>query len=257
MNRSQGEGRRQRILSVIRHGGISDVTGLAEALNVAPETIRRDLHLLEDHGLVRRTHGGAFPLEGAGYDPDLAVRALSGVGEKRRIAAAVMQVLGPAESIYLDEGYTPLLIAEELARSGRRQTVVTPSLACATALAGCGSTDVIQLGGRVRQTTLACADIRSLSMLQTFLFDVAILGSNGISPEHGLTVPSLEVAAMKAAAMKQSRRRLFVGVHTKFGVSSLCKFADISEFDSIITNTHLSPRDAQRYAALGPKVLRV
>lgn len=252
-----GDERRQRILAAVRDGGRSDVTELADELNVAAETIRRDLQLLEDHGLVRRTYGGALPVEGAGYDPDLAKRALWATGEKRRIAAAAVQLLGPAETIYLDEGYTPQLVAEELAASGRPLTVVTASIACATALSASPEINVLQLGGHIRPTTLACADIRSLAMLQTFLFDLAILGSNGISLDHGLTVPSLEVAAMKAAALANARRRMFIGVHTKFGVASFCKFADVNDFESIVTDTHLSTRDARLYNAVGPQVTRV
>ena len=60
-----GNERRRAILEWIRSDGRGDVTELAARLQVAAETVRRDLHVLEDHGYVRRVHGGAFPTDRA------------------------------------------------------------------------------------------------------------------------------------------------------------------------------------------------
>ena len=57
---------------------------------------------------------------------------------------------------------------------------------------------------------------------------------------------------MKHKVVEVSRRRLFVGVHTKFGTNSFCKFADVADFETLITDTGLSTHDAHRYTALGP-----
>ncbi|WP_030558717.1 DeoR family transcriptional regulator, partial [Streptomyces exfoliatus] len=56
------EERRRGIVETARRDGSVDVNRLAEEFRVAKETIRRDLHILEEHGLVRRTHGGAYPV---------------------------------------------------------------------------------------------------------------------------------------------------------------------------------------------------
>ena len=95
-------------------------------LGVAKETVRRDLRALEDHGLVRRTHGGAYPVESAGFETTLAFRATSHVPEKRRVAAAAAELIGDAETVFVDEGFTPQLIAEALP-TDRPLTVVTAS----------------------------------------------------------------------------------------------------------------------------------
>lgn len=80
---------------------------LAERFQVAKETIRRDLHILEEHGLVRRTHGGAYPVESAGFETTLAMRTTHHVPQKSRIAAAAADLLGDAETVFIDEGFTP------------------------------------------------------------------------------------------------------------------------------------------------------
>ena len=257
MSGRPGEERRRHILAQARGSGHIAVTDLADELDVAAETVRRDLKLLEDHGLLRRTHGGAYPVEGAGFETNLARRSSSQVAEKRRIAVATVEQLGPAETIFIDEGFTPQLVAEEVARVGRAMTVVTASLAAAAALAQSPVMEVLLLGGRVRGGTLGTVDHWATAMLSQFALDLAILGANGITRERGLTVPSTAVAEVKAKALAVSRRRIFVGVSTKFGITSFCRFAEITDFETLITDTGLSAHEAHRYSALGPQVVRV
>ncbi|MYR55863.1 DeoR family transcriptional regulator, partial [Streptomyces sp. SID625] len=107
MGARTAEERQREIVRAARADGQVDVTALAGTLGVAKETIRRDLRALEDHGLVRRTHGGAYPVESAGFETTLAVRATTHVPEKRRIAAAAADLLGDAETVFVDEGFTP------------------------------------------------------------------------------------------------------------------------------------------------------
>ncbi|MBX6354413.1 MAG: DeoR/GlpR transcriptional regulator [Micromonosporaceae bacterium] len=250
------EERRHRIVALARDNGEVDVAKLAADLAVAPETIRRDLRLLEQHGLIRRTHGGAYPVETARFETTLAARTTRRVPEKRRIAAAAVELLGDAETIFIDEGFTPQLIAEALP-TDRPLTVVTASLSTAAVIATSTSATAILLGGRVRGRTLATVDHWASRMLAGFVIDLAFVGANGISREHGVTTPDPAVADVKATAMRVARRRVFVGVHTKFGVSSFCRFADVGDYHTIVTDAALPASEAHRYAALGPQVIRV
>jgi len=247
--------RQHEILATARAEGSVDVRKLAAELAVASETVRRDLRVLEQRGLVRRTHGGAYPIETARFETSLESRTSRRVPEKRRIAAAAVQLLGDAETIFIDEGFTPQLIAECLPHD-RPLTVVTASLTPAAVLATSDSVTVLLLGGRVRGRTLATVDQWATRMLAGFVLDLAFVGANGISREHGLTTPDPAVADVKATVVRVSRRRIFVGVHTKFGVSTFCKFADVTDFESIITDTALPSSEARRYALLGPHVIR-
>ena len=257
MPSNAGDERRRSILEWIRADGRGDVAELAGRLHVAAETVRRDLQVLEDHGLVRRIHGGAYPTEGARFESSLTARAEQRVPEKRRISAAAVQHLDGAETVYLDEGSTLQLIADQLIKLDQPLTVITPSLSAAAVLATAEAVSVILLGGRVRHRTLGTVDHWALDMLSDLVIDLAILGANGISVKHGLTTPDPAVCAVKSKAVRVSRRHLFTGVSTKFGVNSFCKFADVASFETIVTDTGLSNHEAARYRALGPQVIRV
>jgi DeoR family fructose operon transcriptional repressor len=250
------EERQHQILLLARSAGDVDVTRLAAELAVAPETIRRDLRTLEQHGLVRRTHGGAHPVETARFETTLAVRTTRKVPEKRRIAAAAAGLLGDAETVFIDEGFTPQLIAEALP-TDRPLTVVTASLSTAAVLSTSTTMTVLLLGGRVRGRTLATVDHWATRMLAGFVIDLAFVGANGISREHGVTTPDPAVADVKAQVMRVARRKVFSGIHTKFGVSSFCRFAEVSDFEAIVTDTGLPASEAHRYSLLGSHVVRV
>lgn len=251
----QADERQRRILARARTDGHVDVGAMALELAVAPETVRRDLRALGDHGLVRRTHGGAQPVETAGFETGLLSRTTAQFAEKRQIAAAAADRLGDAETVFIDEGHTAQLVAEALP-TDRPLTVVTASLPAAAAMAAAPSITVLLLGGRVRGLTMATVDHWVLRMLGEMVIDLAFLGANGISRERGLTTPDPAVGAVKTQAMSSSRRKIFVGAHTKFGAASFIKFAEVSEFEALITDSGLSPADAQRYAVLGPRVIR-
>ncbi|MGI5347508.1 DeoR/GlpR family DNA-binding transcription regulator [Streptomyces sp. CA-250714] len=248
--------RQRQIVGTARRLGSVEVAQLAAELGVAKETVRRDLRVLEQHGLLRRTHGGAYPVESAGFETTLAYRTTMHVPEKRRIASAAVELLGDAETVFIDEGFTPQLIAEALPRD-RQLTVVTASLPVASVLATAGEFTVLLLGGRVRGGTLATVEHWTTKMLAGFVIDLAFVGANGISREHGLTTPDPAVSEVKAQAVRAARRRVFAGLHTKFGAVSFCRFAEVGDFEALVTSTGLPAPEAHRYALRGPQVLRV
>lgn len=252
----RGEERRRRILARARVDGNVEVQTIAQLLEVAPETVRRDLRVLEQHGLVRRTHGGAYPVESVSFETSIEHRANAHTPAKRRIAAAAAGRIGDAETVFIDEGFTPLLVAQALPPD-TPLTVVTASLPAAAALATRPELTVILLGGRVRGRTMASVGHWVTQMLSGLVLDLAILGANGISREHGLTAPDPAVGDVKAQALRAARRSVFVGVHTKFGISTFHRFGEISDFEALITDTGLSVAEAHRYSLLGPQVIRV
>lgn len=247
--------RRRQILELARTRGSIAVSDLVEKMGVSVETVRRDLGILEVHGLVWRGYGRAYPVETAAYESDLMTREVSQVEEKRRIAVEAVSHLEDAETIFIDEGFTPQIIARGL--PNRRMRVVTASLPIASMLADREAFSVYLLGGRVRGNTLGTVDHWAVEMLGNFVIDVAFIGANAISRERGLTTPDPAVAEVKKTAVRVSRRRVFSGVSSKFAVSSFCRFAEVADLDVIISDRKLSPSEADRYASLGPAVVRV
>ncbi|MCS3780365.1 DeoR/GlpR family DNA-binding transcription regulator [Tsukamurella ocularis] len=246
--------RQQKIVEFARSRGRVEVIALAQELGVSTETVRRDLNLLSNRRLVKRVHGGAIPRETVAFESGLDHRSQHDAEQKHRIAAAAVAELHGAETVYLDEGYTPRLIAELLV--DHPITVVTSSLWAAQALAHSSTVTVLLLGGRMRGRTLATVDHWALEMLRSLVIDVAFLGTNAISVEHSCTTSDPAVAAVKATALKVSRRTVLVAAESKFGESDFCRFAEVRDLDTIVTGVELDPASARQYELLGPRVVR-
>ncbi len=248
------EERQQEILRRARAAGRVDVPRLATDLNVTSETIRRDLTVLERAGVVRRVHGGAIPVERLGFEPALAARDAVMTGEKERIAKAALEELPEDGAVILDAGSTTERLAEVLP-ADRELTVVVNSPRLAVSLAQRPLLTVIMLGGRVRPRTLATVDDWNLRLLEQIHVDVAFMGTNGMSVEHGFTTPDPAEAAVKRAMIAAARRAVVLADHTKAGGDYFSRFARFSEVDTLITDKGLDGELADDFERGGLRVV--
>lgn len=246
---------RQRAIALrARQDGRVDVTGLASELDVTTETIRRDLMALERRGLLRRVHGGAIPVERLGFEPEVATREGLLTAEKEAIAKRAIEELPEEGSILLDAGTTTLRVAQ-LIPLERELTIVTNSLPHATLLAALPRVTLHVVGGRLRQRTLATVDEAAQAFVHGIFVDLAIVGTNGISVARGLTTPDRSEAAIKRAFIGSARRAICVADHTKFGVDHFGSFSDLSDLDTIITDSGLDPALIEEIEAAGTRLV--
>src|SRR5438552_18232505 len=108
------EERRQRVLDLISTRGFVALADLAQAIDVSPSTLRRDLDFWHQQGAVRRTHGGAIFVGDASTLPPLEERSTRQLEEKRLIAQAAVARLRDGDTILLDGGTTTLEVARLL-----------------------------------------------------------------------------------------------------------------------------------------------
>ncbi len=247
--------RQQEILTRSRLDGRVEVKDLADALDVTPETVRRDLTTLERRGLLRRVHGGAIPVERLGIEPAVADREGRMAGQKERIAKAALDELPDGGAIVLDAGTTTIRLAEMLP-TDRELTVVTHALPIAMLLASRPSITLHLLGGTVRGRTLAAVGPWAERAMADVYADVAFLGTNGLTVERGLTTPDLAEAGVKRALVAAARRTVVLADHTKVGRSDFAQVAPLSAVDTVVTDSELEPDLADEIESAGPRVVR-
>lgn len=249
------EERQLEILARARRDGRIEVADIAEELGVTPETVRRDLSVLERRGELRRVHGGAIPVERLDFEPRLATRQQQLMAEKERIAKAALEEVPEEGVVLLDSGSTPEVLARHLP-GNRHLTVVTNGLQTAVSLADKPNLTVWTLGGRLRSVTLGVVDDWARRLLGEISVDVAFLGTNGASVNRGLTTTEPAEAAVKSAMVAAARRRVLITVHSKFERDSFCRWASFDEIDLVITDTGLDEQVAAQVEEAGPKVVR-
>jgi DeoR family fructose operon transcriptional repressor len=249
------EERHRRIAELARGEGRVEVSGLAELFGVSTETVRRDLSALEGQGVLRRTHGGAVPVERLVIEPEVAERLSAMSGEKKRIAKAALRFLPDRGSVLLDAGTTTGALAEQLP-AGRELTVVTNCLPIAGLLAHQPSVCVIMAAGRIRARTLAAVDDLAARSIEGFVPDVAFIGTNGLTVEKGATTPAVAEAAAKRAMIRSARRVVLLADHTKVGQEHFARFAEVGEIDALVTDAGLEDGAAEEFERRGVEVVR-
>lgn len=244
--------RQEAILRALRSRGEVNAAALSEELDVTSETIRKDLIVLERQGLLRRVHGGALPVEGLSFEPEVSAR-LGYAREKQRIAQAALGHLPAAGSVLLDAGSTMTKLAE-IFPGDRQLTVFTNTIPIALALVTRPNLTVYAVGGRLRGRTLATVEGWAAQALAEINVDVAFLGTNAISVERGLTTPDPAEAAVKHLMLGCAQKRILLADSSKIGKISLCRHASLSDIDILITDTGIAAADAAAIRAAGPIV---
>ncbi|QFP79706.1 DeoR/GlpR family DNA-binding transcription regulator [Latilactobacillus graminis] len=234
------EERHQVILQLLKQQDVVKMQSLCRLLNTSESTVRRDLQLLEEQGLATRIHGGAKRVNTLQDELGQTEKTGKNVHEKDVIARFTAAKIQPNCVIYLDAGTTTQAIIPYL-RPEMNLTVVTNGVDTASLLAD-HQIQTFLLGGRIKSKTKAMVGAAALETLLRFQFNQAILGTNGIDNQAGLTTPDPEEATLKRFAIQQANQTLVLADHTKFNTISFSKFAPLSQVqlvtDRLTANTH-------------------
>lgn len=231
------EERQQAIAELVRSSGRCSVAELALEFAVTTETVRRDLSALAAARVVRRVHGGAVlsptpTVVESGLDERDKIRAR----EKERIAQAAASLLPDAGgSIFIDAGSTAGRLAALLTRD-TRLTVFTHAVPVAARAATLPDVELHLLPGRVRTTTQAAVGAETVRSIGRLRVDVAFLGANGVSADHGFSTPDVDEAAVKAALVRAARYVVVLADSTKLGRDATASFAGLPQVDRLITD---------------------
>jgi DeoR family transcriptional regulator, fructose operon transcriptional repressor len=250
------EERQQAMAELVTQRGRVSVADLAVEFGVTTETIRRDLDTLEGLRLVRRVHGGALPADSfTVLEAGLSDRGLSNPEEKRRIAEAALEFLPAGDaSVILDAGTTTIQLAAMLP-TDRRIIALTHAIPIAARLADQLNVEVHLLPGRVRHTTQAAVGAETVSALARVRAEVAFVGTNGITVEHGLSTPDHAEAATKAAIVASARRVVVLADSSKIGTERTVRFAELADIDVLVTDVGANPVHVAAFREAGVHVV--
>jgi DeoR family transcriptional regulator of aga operon len=238
------EERRRAIVDFVNQNSRALVRDLARRYSSSEITIRRDLELLHNRGLIYRTHGGALPIRvGTESDRNLAEREMQHPREKQRIAAAAVKLVKEGQSVVLDSGSTTTAVARAL-RELQRLTVITNAINIASELSGTGI-DVILTGGMLRANSYSLVGPIAEESLRRLKADILFLGVDGFDTETGVSTPNLLEAQLNRLMVQIAARVIAVCDSSKFGRSSLSSIVPLSNIHGVITDKEI-PRQHLR-----------
>ncbi len=205
--------RHQEIMATLHGAGRVDVADIAAALEVSEETIRRDMKLLEQQGLLRRIYGGAV-LPRLDQDRPLLERGKLNSREKAKVGQLAQHLVRDGMSLFIDSGTTTLVLARLLA--GRNITVTTNSINVALAL-GSGPTRVSVTPGALRFKDNALVGYETIAYARRFFFDIAFMGISAVDIDHGWMDYEEHESVLRRALKGQARKSVLLVDSRKFG----------------------------------------
>jgi len=228
--------RRDRIAERVRAEREVGYAELAAEFDVSEMTIRRDMETLETLGVVRRVVGGAIALEGKDTEPSFATRVAVAAEEKRHIADAVADVIGPGETLILDSGSTALAVAQSLRGRQLGLTVLTPSVLAALELIDEADTTVVLTGGQLRPGELSLIGPAAEDTLANYNCDTFVMGVAGVDGDRGISDYHQADSRVKRAACRRADRVIVAADQSKLGRVTFANIAALSEIHVIITD---------------------
>src|SRR5919199_1566768 len=211
-------------LRLVRNAGTAALADLAARLGVSEMTVRRDLDELQRRGLVRRIRGGATAVDAP--ENGFAARADWQAGLKARIGRVAADLVEPGSTVLLDAGTTTPHVARALLDRAPL-TVAALSLPVAEVLADQPGIRLLVVGGEVRPGERSLAGPVTGAVLATLGFDVFVMSIGGITP-GGWSEFTLDDAAVKQAALRQSARTVVVADASKLGVRAFVPVAGLA-----------------------------
>ena len=238
------EERHQAILNHVKAAGRISIGEIQETFGVSPDSARRDLRVLEERGLLKRTHGGAIPLRKVDDRPP-RVRELTPENIQEnylRIAKAGAALVEPGDCVYLNNGSVGYLALRFLPRDFE-YTLVVNSPALANELKLWDNVAVYVTGGLMRmRSNASLVDGFAAAFIRNMQLDLCLMTGAGIDADFGFSNGSEETAVFQRAVLEHSRRKALLMAGPKVGFRAFIKVCDAKCYDTLITDW-IAPED--------------
>jgi DeoR family glycerol-3-phosphate regulon repressor/DeoR family fructose operon transcriptional repressor len=228
--------RRAKLVELARERGQIAVADVAAAFGVSGDTIRRDLELLEQRGLLARTHGGAVLADQqAARALPFDHRAVTNRDAKRRIGAVAADMIATGETLLVSGGTTTVEFAHCLTDT-RGLTIVTNNLRVALELPTKVAREIFLLGGLFHLDSLVTTAPLGLPGVRGISADRAVISAGGITRSGGISTANVGEAALVTEMIAASAETVLLCDASKFDRDAFAHIAGLNEIDVLITD---------------------
>ena len=230
------EERHNEITQIIKTNGKITISEITEKYGISDESARRDLRLLEQKGICKRTHGGAIVAGQVSVMPprDRNFEQMPVYDNYKEIARVAAGMIREHDTVYLTGGSFGYIMVSLLPRD-IRYTLVVNSVDIAKALRELTNADVYLAGGKMRQSG-SLVDSFATNFVSNLHFDLCFITGGGLTADFGLSNGTDETANFQRTVIKNSRKKCLLLPSAKIGVDSFVKVCEVDAFDTIITD---------------------
>jgi DeoR family galactitol utilization operon repressor len=242
--------RKSIILDLLMEAGGVSVSELAKRLNVTVVTARADLAVLEEEGLLVRTHGGAMPAR----HPKIMERSQANKEIKGAIAKAAASMIRDGDTVIITAGTTTALIAKYLL--GKRDLhIVTNNTLLLTYARANPQMRVTLIGGEFRPSEEGMVGPMALAAIDQFHVTKAFIGIDGASIKQGFTANSVESADLVRKMAEQADEVIAISDSQKFGKPGFARILSFDGVDALVTDNNLTEEFKKELAVASVRVV--
>lgn len=250
--------RQQKILDVLSTNNYLSVLDLATRFNVSEVTIRKDLRLLENLGLVSRKHGGVV----ASQDSIIVEEASNiskvniNIAQKQAIAKAAMKLIKNKDLISLAPGTTVQYLANEIINSNvTNLSVLSSTINTSVILQNNPNVNLMQVGGDIRMSSGAAVGIYSKLMIGNYFASKLFFGADGIDPSFGISTSTTVEVELNRMMIENSEKVILLADSSKIGKRGFSKIIGIEDLDILITDSQIDKEDYNGIRELGVEII--
>ncbi|MGX6512794.1 DeoR/GlpR family DNA-binding transcription regulator [Rhodococcus sp. SJ-2] len=227
-------GRLDAILECLLADETESAQSLATRFGVSLMTVHRDLDELQRRGVVRKFRGGVSVARTSTYEISAPLRRLVAVPQKKAIAAAAARMVGPGQSVLLDDSTTVAMTLDHLLGIEELH-IVTNYLPTLTRIAHEGGPTVAAIGGTFDVGHESFLGLGAVGAIRALRVDTAFL-STTTADADGLYHQEESIVAVKSEMLRSARRRVLLVDSGKLGDTSLHQISEWDAVDDLITD---------------------
>ena len=227
--------RQAELLDQVRRVGAMSVESLAERFGVTLQTVRRDVTLLAEAGLLARFHGGVRVPSSTTENIAYRQRQQLNLDAKRAIARAVAAAVPNGCSLIINIGTTTECIARELLLH-RALRVITNNLNVAAILADNPDCEVMVAGGTVRSRDHGIVGEVTVEFMRQFKVDIGLIGISGLEADGTLRDFDVHEVKVSRAIVEHSREVWLATDHSKFNRPAMVELGSLNQLDRLFTD---------------------
>ncbi len=226
--------RRQKILDIVNSKGFATVDELSRLLFTSPSSIRRDLTVMQNNGLVKRTHGGVSAQDIVLGVASFYDRTKKNTNEKRIIAKKAATLLCNGQKILLDSSSSAGFLLPFIAKL-KNATVFTNNIATALRAIELGI-DTHCLGGHSVGGSASLAGLETYSAISGINADILFFSSQSLDKNGVISDSTEEETYARKLMLKAAKTRVFLCDSDKFDSLSTFILANIVDIDFTVSD---------------------
>ncbi len=228
------------ILNRLSIDGFVHIKDLSIQLEVSEMTIRRDLKELARENLINIVPGGAVLKKGFSFNINeekylIKTAESLRLEEKIKISRKAASLVKPNEVIIIDTGSTtenlPKFIPQNMPL-----TIVCYALNILFNVYENRNWKLIFPGGYFHDDTLMFERPEGVEMIKKIRANKAFISAAGVSERLGITCATNYEKETKKAVINSSEKKILLVDSSKFGKVKISHFANLTDFDIIITD---------------------